>query len=75
MDLRISYSMMPDDKLKLLLEQYIEKNERCQKCCNEETERTEMKLLMLNNELKSREEFRKSLSSNKRYKHFVDENE
>ena len=73
MDLRITYSMMTDDKLKELLEQYIEKNERCQKCVNEETERTEMKLLMINNELKSREEFRKNLQPNKRYKFFVDE--
>ena len=73
MDFRVVYSTMPDDKLKILLEQYIEKNERCQKCVNEETERVEEKLLFINNELKSREEFRKSLYTNQRYKHFVDE--
>ena len=75
MDFRVVYSTMPDDKLKILLEQYIEKSERCQKCVNEETERTEEKLLYINNELKSREEFRKNLQHNKRYKHFVDEEE
>jgi hypothetical protein len=75
MDFRIVYSTMPDDKLKELLEQYIEKNERCKKCVNEETERTEEKLLMINNELRMREDFRKSLGSNKRYKHFVDDEE
>ena len=76
MDFRIVYSTMPDNKLKELLEQYIEKNERCKKCVNEETERTEEKLLMINNELRMREEFRKSLyNNNKRYKHFVDDEE
>jgi hypothetical protein len=75
MDFRIVYSTMPDDKLKELLEQYIEKKERCKKCVNEETERTEEKLLMINNELRMREDFRKRLGSNKRYKHFVDEEE
>ena len=66
-------NILPDDKLKELLEQIIEKNERCQKCVNEETERTELKLLMINEELKRREEFRKGLHPNKRYKFFVDE--
>jgi hypothetical protein len=75
MDFRVVYSTMPDDKLKELLEKYIEKCDRCKKFVNEETERSEEKLLMINNELKSREEFRKSLYTNKRYKHFVDEEE
>lgn len=71
MDLRT----LPDDKLKLLLEKYIEKNDRYKRFINEETDRTEEKLIEINNELKSREEFRQSLGSNKRYKHFVDEEE
>ena len=75
MDFRVTYSRMPDNKLKLLLEKYTEKLERYKKTVNEETDRTEEKLLFINNELKSREEFRQSLGSNKRYKHFVDEEE
>jgi len=66
---------LPDDKLKELLEKYIEKNERYKRFINEETDRTEEKLIEINNELKNREEFRHSLGSNKRYKHFVDEEE
>jgi len=75
MDYRVVFSTMPDDKLKELLEKYIEKCDRCKKIVNEETERSEEKLLYINNELKSREDFRKSLQPNKRYKHFVDEEE
>ena len=69
---------MPDDKLKELLEKYIEKNDRYKRFVNEETDRTEEKLIEINQELKSREEFRKGLKvviPNQRYKHFVDEEE
>jgi len=68
---------MPDDKLKILLEKYTEKLDRYKNIANEETERTEDKLLFISNELKSREEFRKNLTIrfNERYKHFVDEEE
>jgi hypothetical protein len=69
---------MPDDKLKELLEKYIEKSDRYKRFVNEETDRTEEKLIEINQELKSREEFRKGLKvviPNQRYKHFVDEEE
>ena len=77
MDYRVTYSTMPDDKLKILLEKYTEKLDRYKNIVNEETERTEDKLLFISNELKSREEFRKNLTIrfNERYKHFVDEEE
>ena len=75
MDYRVTYSTMPDDKLKILLEKYTEKLDRYKNFVNEETERTEDKLLFISNELKSREDFRKNLSTlfNNRYKHFVEE--
>lgn len=75
MDYRVTYSTMPDDKLKILLEKYTEKLDRYKNFVNEETERTEDKLLFISNELKSREDFRKNLSIrfNERYKHFVEE--
>ena len=77
MDYRVTYSTMPDDKLKILLEKYTEKLDRYKNFVNEETERTEDKLLFISNELKSREDFRKNLTIrfNERYKHFVDEEE
>ena len=73
MDYRVTYSTMPDDKLKLLLEKYTEKLDRYKNFVNEETDRTEDKLLFISNELKSREDFRKNLSVrfNERYKQFV----
>jgi len=75
MDYRVTYSTMPDDKLKLLLEKYTEKLDRYKNFVNEETDRTEDKLLFISNELKSREDFRKNLTIrfNERYKHFVEE--
>ena len=74
----MSLNTLPDDKLKELLEKYIEKNERYKKFVNEETERSEKKLIEINHELNTREEFRKRLktiNTNERYKHFVDEEE
>jgi len=75
MDFRVIYCSMPDDKLKLLLEKYTEKLDRYKNFVNEETDRTEDKLLFISNELKSREDFRKNLTIrfNERYKHFVEE--
>ena len=64
MDIKI-LKTMPDDKLKLLLEKYIEKNTRYKFFVNEETDRSEMKLIEINNELKRREEFRNSLKEKK----------
>ena len=67
---------MPDDKLQIMLEKYVEKYERYKQFVNEETERAEAKVIEISNELKSREEFRKNLKvviPNERYKHFVDE--
>jgi hypothetical protein len=52
---------LPDDKLKELLEKYVEKNTRYKFFVNEETNRSEMKLIEINNELKRREEYRNSL--------------
>ena len=69
---------MPDDKLQIMLEKYVEKYERYKQFVNEETERAEEKVIEISNEIKSREEFRKNLKvviPNERYKHFVDEEE
>ena len=69
---------MPDDKLQIMLEKYVEKYERYKHFVNEETERAEAKVNEISNELKSCEEFRKNLKvviPNERYKHFVDEEE
>ena len=56
---------MPDDKLKLLLEKYVEKNTRYKFFVNEETDRSENILIEINNELKEREIFRNSLKGKK----------
>ena len=58
-------STLPDNKLKEMLEKYVEKNERYKHFVNEETERSEMKLIEINEELKNREEFRKRLKVHK----------
>jgi len=68
MDIKI-LKTMPDDKLKLLLEKYVEKNTRYKFFVNEETDRSENILIEINNELKNREEFRKLL---KGMKHIID---
>jgi len=73
MDLRVVYCTMPDDKLKELLEKYVEKSERYKNFVNEETTRTEEKLIFINNELKSREEFRSRLNKSKNPKMNLDE--
>ena len=55
-------SVLPDEKLKEMLEKYIEKNERYKHFVNEETDRSKMKLIEINEELRRREEFRRQLS-------------
>jgi len=57
MDIRV----LPDKKLEELLEKYVEKSERYKHFVNEETDRTEKKVLEINQELKDREEQRKLL--------------
>ena len=59
MDIRV----LPDKKLEEMLEKYIEKNERYKHFVNEETDRTEQKVIEINEELKYREEQRKLLSA------------
>jgi hypothetical protein len=59
MDIKV----LPDKKLEELLEKYIEKSDRYKHFTNEETERTEEKVLKINEELKYREEQRKLLFS------------
>jgi hypothetical protein len=61
----MSIETLPDDKLKELLEKYVEKNTRYKFFVNEETNRSEMKLIEINNELKRREEFRNILKGKK----------
>lgn len=61
----MSIETLPDDKLKLLLEKYTEKNTRYKFFVNEETERSEKKLIEINNELKRREDFRNLLKGKK----------
>lgn len=58
MDIRV----LPDKKLEEMLEKYIEKSDRYKFFVNEETERTELKVIEINNELKKREEERKLLN-------------
>ena len=58
MDIRV----LPDNKLEEMLEKYIEKSDRYKFFVNEETERTELKVIEINNELKKREEERKLLN-------------
>jgi hypothetical protein len=57
MDIRV----LPDKKLEEMLEKYVEKSERYKHFVNEETDRTEKKVLEINQELKEREEQRKLL--------------
>jgi hypothetical protein len=57
MDIRV----LPDKKLEEMLEKYVEKSERYKHFVNEETDRTEKKVLEINQELKDREEQRKLL--------------
>lgn len=59
MDIRV----LPDKKLEEMLEKYIEKNERYKHFVNEETDRSEKKVIEINEELKYREEQRKLLSA------------
>ena len=54
-------SVLPDKKLEEMLEKYIEKSERYKHFHNEETDRSEKKVLEINEELKYREEQRKLL--------------
>jgi hypothetical protein len=61
----MDFSVLPDKKLKELIEKYVEKSERYKLFVNEETDRTEQKLIKINNELKKREEFRRTLSNPK----------
>jgi len=64
MDIKL-LKTMPDDKLNLLLEKYVEKNTRYKFFVNEETNRSENILIEINNELKDREIFRNSLKGKK----------
>jgi hypothetical protein len=57
MDIRV----LPDKKLEEMLEKYVEKSERYKHFVNEETDRTEKKVLEISQELKEREEQRKLL--------------
>lgn len=57
MDIRV----LPDKKLEEMLEKYMEKSERYKHFVNEETDRTEKKVLEISQELKDREEQRKLL--------------
>jgi hypothetical protein len=57
MDIRV----LPDKKLEEMLEKYMDKSERYKHFVNEETDRTEKKVLEINQELKEREEQRKLL--------------
>ena len=61
----MDYNVLPDEKLNELLMKYVEKNERYKFFVNEETDRTEKKLIDINNELKRREEFRNQLKEKK----------
>jgi len=61
----MDYNVLPDEKLNELLMKYVEKNERYKFFVNEETNRTEKKLIDINNELKRREEFRKQIKEKK----------
>lgn len=51
----------PDISIEKEIEKYVEKSERYKFFVNEETERTELKLKRLRDELHYREEFRKQL--------------
>lgn len=51
--------MLPDKELTNLLEKYIEKSERYKHLANEEHDRTELKVLAIQQELKNREDLRK----------------
>lgn len=57
----MDFRVLPDKKLEEMLEKYIEKNDRYKHYHNEETERSEQKVLEINEELKYREEQRKLL--------------
>jgi hypothetical protein len=57
MDIRV----LPDKKLEEMLEKYMDKSERYKHFVNEETDRTEKKVLEISQELKEREEQRKLL--------------
>lgn len=59
MDIRV----LPDKKLEEMLEKYIEKSDRYKHFVNEETDRTEQKVIEINEELKYREDQRKILSA------------
>lgn len=59
---KLHIETMPDDKLNALSEKYSAKYERYKFFVNEETDRTEEKLIIINEEIKKREEFRKQLT-------------
>jgi hypothetical protein len=59
---KLHIETMPDHKLSAMLEKYTEKNERYKFFVNEETERSEVKLNLIKEEIKKREEFRKQLN-------------
>jgi hypothetical protein len=59
----MDFRVLPDKKLEELLEKYMEKSDRYKHFVNEETYRTEKKVLEINQELKDREEQRKLLDT------------
>jgi hypothetical protein len=69
----MDYNVLPDEKLMQLLEKYMEKNTRYKFFVNEETDRTEERLVEINNELKRREEFRSNMRQTKKPKIELDE--
>lgn len=69
----MDYNVLPDEKLMQLLEKYMEKNTRYKFFVNEETDRTEERLVEINNELKRREEFRSNIRQTKKPKIVLDE--
>jgi len=61
----IPINMLPDKTLEVLLEKYTEKNTRYKHFVNEESDRADKMVLMINEELKGREIFRNLLKGEK----------
>ena len=61
----IPINMLPDKTLEVLLERYTEKNTRYKHFVNEESDRADKMVLMINEELKEREIFRNLLKGKK----------
>jgi hypothetical protein len=61
----IPINMLPDKTLEVLLERYTEKNTRYKHFVNEESDRADKMVLMINEELKERERFRNLIQEKK----------